>query len=49
MLATAPDQETVITAEADLDLLRHVRRQVPSLANRMPERYRWPEEALVPR
>lgn len=48
VLATAPDQETVITADADLDALRRVRRQVPSLANRMPERYRWPEQTLVP-
>ncbi|MDP9363742.1 MAG: carbon-nitrogen hydrolase family protein [Chloroflexota bacterium] len=48
-LATAPDAETVVTAELDRALLRQVRRQIPSLANRRPERYAWPrdEAALV--
>ncbi len=45
ILATAPDTETVITADVDLAYLRKVRRQVPSLANRMPDRYAWPEAA----
>jgi predicted amidohydrolase len=45
ILATAPDTETVITADVDLAYLRKVRRQVPSLANRMPDRYAWPEGA----
>jgi deaminated glutathione amidase len=43
VLATAPDAETVISATLDRSLLRKVRRQVPSLANRMPDRYVWPE------
>ena len=49
VLATAPDQATVITADLDLAYLATVRRQVPSLANRMPDRYAWPdlESALV--
>ena len=29
-----------------LDQLARVRRQVPSVANRMPDRYRWPEPSL---
>ena len=43
VLATAPDTETVIAATLDRSLLEKTRRQVPSLANRMPERYAWPE------
>ena len=46
VLATAPDTETVITADLDLDRVQHVRRQVPSLANRQPESYRWPEAEI---
>lgn len=42
-LATAPDAETVITAELDLSRIDQIRRQIPSLANRMPEHYQWPE------
>ena len=44
VLATAPDAETVIVADLDLASLTKVRRQIPSLANRMPERYAWPDE-----
>ena len=43
VLATAPDVETVITADLDRAGLRRVRRQIPSLANRMPDRYAWPD------
>ena len=46
VLATAPDAETVIAATLDRSLLRKVRRQVPSLANRMPDRYVWPDQAV---
>lgn len=51
VLATAPDEATVITADLDRAGLRKIRRQVPSLANRMPDRYRWPDaqEAAVVR
>lgn len=45
VLATAPDEVTVITAEIDLEVLRKVRRQVPSLANRRPDAYAWPDRA----
>lgn len=47
VLATAPDTETVISADLDLAYLKKVRRQVPSLANRMPDRYTWPEAAAA--
>jgi predicted amidohydrolase len=47
VLATAPDAETVISATLDRSLLRKIRRQVPSLANRVPDRYVWPEPAAV--
>jgi predicted amidohydrolase len=46
-LAMAPDAETVVAAALDRSLLRKVRRQVPSLANRMPDRYVWPEQPVA--
>lgn len=46
VVAQASDAPTVISATLDLDQLGRVRRQVPSVANRMPERYRWPEPSL---
>jgi predicted amidohydrolase len=39
VLATAPDSETFITADLDLDRQREIRRSLPSLANRRPEVY----------
>ncbi|MDP8909062.1 MAG: carbon-nitrogen hydrolase family protein [Chloroflexota bacterium] len=45
VLAQALDHPTVITATLDLGHLRHVREQVPSLTNRMPDRYVWPDAA----
>jgi predicted amidohydrolase len=47
ILGVAPDLETVVSADVDRSVLRKVRRQVPSLANRMPDRYRWPDPALA--
>jgi predicted amidohydrolase len=47
VVTTASDAETVIVADLDRALLRKVRRQVPSLANRLPDRYRWPDPAAV--
>ena len=44
VLAQAPDSETFITAELDLDRQAEIRRSLPSLANRRPEAYRWPAE-----
>jgi predicted amidohydrolase len=42
VLAVAPDEDTVITAELDKARLQRVRRSLPSLANRQPAAYRWP-------
>jgi predicted amidohydrolase len=47
VLATAPDDETVALADLDLDRQDDIRRRLPSLANRRPEAYRWPEGAAV--
>ena len=44
VLAQAPDRETHVLAELDLERQREIRAQLPSLANRRPEVYRWPEE-----
>jgi deaminated glutathione amidase len=44
VLAQAPDSETYITAELDLERQGEIRRTLPSLANRRPEAYRWPAE-----
>lgn len=45
VLATAPDEVGVITATLSQERVQKVRRQVPSLANRLPDRYVWPETA----
>jgi predicted amidohydrolase len=42
VLAQAPDEETVISAEIDRTRIEGVRRSLPSLANRQPDAYRWP-------
>jgi predicted amidohydrolase len=39
VLAVAPDAETVITADLDLEAQADIRRRLPSLANRRPEVY----------
>ncbi len=49
VLATASDEETVIHATIDKATLARIRRQVPSLANRMPDRYAWPERLTAVR
>jgi predicted amidohydrolase len=41
VLASAPDKQTMIVADLDLDALRAVRRKLPSLANRRPDTYDW--------
>lgn len=46
VVAQASDAPSVISTTLDLDQLGRVRRQVPSVANRMPERYRWPEPSM---
>jgi predicted amidohydrolase len=45
VLATAPDAETVVLADLDLDRLEAIRTKLPSLANRRPQAYRRPEGA----
>ena len=43
VLAEAPDEVGFIAADLDLDAQRGVREKLPSLANRRPGAYRWPE------
>ncbi len=45
VLATAPDGEGFAAAELDLAAQDRVRASLPSLANRRPAAYRWPEAA----
>jgi deaminated glutathione amidase len=45
VLAQAPDGEGHILAELDFERQREVREQLPALANRRADVYRWPEEA----
>ena len=44
VLASAPDAECFVAAELDLEAEKRVRATLPSLANRRPAAYRWPEE-----
>ncbi len=43
VLATAPDEECFVAAELDFELQDRVRATLPSLANRVPSAYLWPE------
>jgi len=45
VLAVAPDGECFVAADLDLSEEDRVRSTLPSLANRRPGAYRWPEEA----
>ena len=47
VLAQAPDAETFVVADLDLERQDEIRRRLPSLANRRPEAYRWPVEVPV--
>ena len=47
VLAYADDEECVVLADLDLARQDEVRETLPSLANRVPSAYRWPEEASV--
>jgi len=47
VLARAEDRECVISADLDFARQDEVRDTLPSLANRVPSAYRWPEEATV--
>ena len=45
VLARAPGEgETFVAADLDFDRLAEVRERIPSLANRVPAAYRWPQE-----
>jgi deaminated glutathione amidase len=44
-LATAPDEQCFVAADLDFALQDRIRESLPSLANRRPESYRWPEMA----
>lgn len=43
VIAQASDRPTILYATIELDEINRVRRQVPSLANRQSEQYRWPD------
>jgi predicted amidohydrolase len=43
VLATAPDEECFFAAELDFAVLDRVRESLPSLANRQPGAYAWPQ------
>ncbi len=43
VLATAPDEECFVAAELDLAAQERVRESLPSLANRRPQAYAWPQ------
>jgi deaminated glutathione amidase len=43
VLATAPDEECFVAAELDFAVQDRVRESLPSLANRRPEAYLWPQ------
>jgi deaminated glutathione amidase len=47
VLAQAPDEECFIAADLDLEALGRIRAALPSLANRRPESYRWPDAEKV--
>jgi predicted amidohydrolase len=44
ILAQAPDREAYVVAELDLERQNQIRAELPSLANRRPAAYRWPEQ-----
>lgn len=46
VLATAPDEESVIVAELSLERLRDVRRRLPSFSHRRPELYTAPSSGI---
>jgi predicted amidohydrolase len=44
VLAEAPDGECFVVGDLDLERQRRIRDELPSLASRRPDAYRWPEE-----
>jgi deaminated glutathione amidase len=47
VLAQAQDREGHIVADLDLERQLEIRARLPTLANRRPSAYRWPQEALA--
>ena len=47
VLAQAPDSECHIVAELDLERQHEIRTSLPSLANRRPAAYRWPDAEVT--
>ena len=48
VLATAADGEGFVSAELDLAAQDRIRRSLPSLANRQPQAYEWPQTTGAP-
>jgi predicted amidohydrolase len=48
VLATAPDGEGFVAAELDFSAQDRIRESLPSLANRQPEAYLWPQASGNP-
>jgi deaminated glutathione amidase len=48
VLAVAPDAECFVAADLDLEIEKRVRTTLPSLANRRPAAYSWPDRQEVP-
>ena len=47
VLARAPDADCSVVADLDLAAQRRIRSTLPSLANRRPQAYRWPQEVTA--
>jgi predicted amidohydrolase len=47
ILAEAPDEECFVAADLDLEAQNRMREKLPSLANRRPAAYRWPDQVEV--
>jgi predicted amidohydrolase len=44
VVAAAPDEDCVVSAELERSRIDRIRQSLPSLANRQPAAYRWPAE-----
>ena len=49
VLARAADEECFVVADLDLSRQDEVREALPSLANRVPSAYRWPDTVTAER
>jgi predicted amidohydrolase len=48
VVAQAPDEEGVILADIERERVAHVRWNLPSLASRRPDAYKWPAPVSRP-